>query len=254
MARSVDLSEQRGAMARRHPWETARAEVVFRTIERLELETPSVLDVGCGDGFLLHRLCERLHCSTAVGQDIHLSEPQARQLSRPGIRFVQQLETIRGQRFELILLLDVLEHVQEPAELLRQACRAHLAPRGRVLISVPAFQVLFSEHDRALGHVRRYSRKQITEVAQSSGLGVKASGYWFSSLLLPRALAVLRERLAPRRNSGAMGVGGWQAAASTTRALHQLLCFDHRISEWARRAGLLVPGLSIWLLCSEQSS
>jgi SAM-dependent methyltransferase len=254
MAPPVDLSEQRGPVALRHPWETARAEVVLRTLRRLELTRPRVLDIGCGDGFLLHRLCSHLGCAAAVGQDIHLSEQQAQQLSRPGVRFVRQLETIRGARFDLVLLLDVLEHVQEPRELLERVRRAHLAREGRVLISVPAFQSLFSAHDRALHHFRRYSRKQISEVARASGLRVQTSGYWFSSLLLPRALTVLREKVLPRRDPGALGIGSWKAPELATRALHRVLCFDQRISEWTQRAGLVIPGLSAWLLCSEQSS
>ena len=211
MGQGVDLSEQRGPLAQRHPWETARAEVVVGTLRRVELQRPRILDIGCGDGFLLEQLCRRLGCASAVGQDIHLSEQQAEQLSRPGLRFVRRLETIEGERFDLMLLLDVLEHVQEPQELLERARRLHLAPGGRVLISVPAFQGLFSDHDRALHHFRRYSRQQISNVALASGLRVQASGYWFSSLLLPRALTVVKEKLLPPQSPKTLGVGAWRA-------------------------------------------
>ena len=121
-----------------------------------------------------------------------------------------------------------------------------------MLISAPAFQGLFSDHDRALHHFRRYSRQQISDVALASGLKVQASGYWFSSLLLPRALTVVKEKLLPVQRSKTLGVGAWRAPAWATRALHHALCFDQRITEWAQeRAGLVIPGLSAWLLCSE---
>jgi len=245
----MDLVERQHALEARHPWETARAEAVRALVARLDLPMPRVLDVGCGDGFLIGELSTHFALREAVAQDVHLTPELMRELGRPGIEFVRELDQIAGRRFELLLLLDVLEHVREPSTLLTRLCREHLGADGWVLITVPAFQALFSRHDHALRHERRYSRPEIAALARQAGLSVHASGYLFSSLLVPRALAKLRERLLPSPGETELGVGGWTGPDWLTRALHQLLCADNRLCLKAQQKGLVVPGLSAWILC-----
>jgi SAM-dependent methyltransferase len=210
-----------------------------------------VLDVGCGDGFLLAELGTHFHLREAVAQDIHLTPELTVELAQPGIEFVQKLDQIRGRRFDLVLLLDVLEHVRDPAALLSQLWRDYLAAGGWVLVTVPAFQALFSEHDRALKHEKRYTRTEVSALALAAGLRVYASGYLFSSLLVPRVFGKIRERLVPPRSKPeTVGIGGWNGPPWLTRALHELLCADNRWCLRAQQLGLVVPGLSAWTLCS----
>ena len=246
----MDLAERQRTLETRHPWETARAEAIRKLVARLDLRAPRVLDVGCGDGFLIAELCAHFDLEEAVAQDIHLTPELARELARPGVEFVQELDQIRGRHFDLLLLLDVLEHVRDPVALLGHLWREHLAAGGRVLITVPAFQALFSAHDRALKHEKRYSRSEITELAQQAGLDVHASGYLFASLLVPRLLTKLRERILPPRGSSELGIGAWNGPTWLTRGLHQLLCADNQLCLAAQQKGLVVPGLSTWILCS----
>jgi SAM-dependent methyltransferase len=248
----MDLSERSEAGCRRHPWETARVKAILQIVGGLGLAAPRVLDVGAGDGYLLGALHAALGFRRAIAQDIHLTESLAREISQPGIEFVREL-TDPAYRAELILLLDVLEHVADPAELLSQLTRERLAPGGRLLITVPAFQRLYTEHDRALKHFRRYSRGQVIEQARRAGLSVIQSGYLFASLLLPRAALALGERLLPVRSStrgnGAHGVGHWQGSARVTRLLHSALVLDNRLCLAASERGLALPGLTVWLTC-----
>jgi SAM-dependent methyltransferase len=245
----MDLSERTEAGTRRHPWETARVQAVQQIIGRLGLNAPRVLDVGAGDGYLLGALHAVFGFRRAIAQDIHLSESLARELSQPGIEFVRELSDPE-YRAELILLLDVIEHVEDPGALLSHLARERLAPGGRMLITVPAFQRLYTEHDRALKHFRRYSRGQVIEQARRAGLSVIESGYLFASLLLPRAAEALRERFAPARNGkGGHGVGHWQAGARVTQLLHSALVLDNRLCLAASERGLTLPGLTVWLTC-----
>lgn len=246
----MDLVERQHALEARHPWETARAEAVRTLVARLGLATPSVLDVGCGDGFLIGELRAHFELREAVAQDVHFTPELIRELSRPGIEFVKDLDQIAGRRFELLLLLDVLEHVRDPGAFLTRLWREHLVEAGWVLITVPAFQALFSRHDHALRHERRYSRPEIAALARQAGLSVHDSGYLFSSLLVPRALGKLRERLLPAPGEVELGVGGWSGPDWLTRALHRLLCADNQLCLKAQQKGLVVPGLSAWILCS----
>jgi hypothetical protein len=148
----------------------------------------------------------------------------------------------------------VIEHVEEPVALLSKLRQERLAPGGRMLITVPAFQGLYTEHDRALKHFRRYSRAQLFAEARSAGLEVLDSGYLFASLLLPRAAQALRERLLPKPGgASAQGVGGWRQGAFVTQLIHSGLVLDNRLCLAARERGLRVPGLTVWLTCKTSS-
>jgi SAM-dependent methyltransferase len=249
----VDLSERTDSAARRHPWETARVQAIRQIVGGLGLRAPRVLDVGAGDGYLIHALHSALGFQQSVAQDIHLTESLARQLSKPGVEFVRELSD-PAYRAELILLLDVIEHVEDPVALLSQLRRERLAPGGRMLITVPAFQRLYTEHDRALKHFRRYSRAQLLTEARSAGFEVLDSGYLFASLLLPRAAQALRERLLPKpSDASAQGVGGWQQGAFVTQLIHSGLVLDNRLCLAASERGLRLPGLTVWLTCKTSS-
>jgi SAM-dependent methyltransferase len=249
----MDLSERTESAARRHPWETARLQAIRQIVGGLGLRSPRVLDVGAGDGYLIHALHSEFGFQQSVAQDIHLTESLARELSRPGVEFVREL-TDPAYRAELILLLDVIEHVEDPVALLSQLRRERLAPGGRVLITVPAFQRLYTEHDRALKHFRRYSRAQLIAEARSAGFEVLDSGYLFASLLLPRAAQALRERLLAKAGSvSEQGIGGWRQGAFVTQLLHAGLVLDNRLCLAASQRGLRVPGLTVWLTCKTSS-
>ena len=247
----MDLSERSGRVTRRHPWETARVTAVRKIVGGLGLEGPRVLDVGSGDGYLVQALHQALRFRDVIAQDIHLTDALAAELRRPGVEFVREL-TDPNYRADLILLMDVLEHVESPVEFLARLARERLSPGGRVVITVPAFQQLFTDHDRALKHFRRYDRAQLVREVQDAGLAVLDSGYLFASLLPPRALSALRERLWPRRGAS-HGVGSWQGPSLVTQLLHGVLALDGRLCLAARERGVTVPGLTVWLTCKTPS-
>ena len=100
---------------------------------------------------------------------------------------------------DLVLLMDVLEHVDDDVQLLKEY--ADKVPRGsRFLISVPAFQFLWSGHDDFLDHKRRYTLHQLKDVVASAGLRVKSGSYYFG-MVFPIA-ATLRLAHKWRRNGG----------------------------------------------------
>jgi hypothetical protein len=228
----------------------ARAIAIGELVSRLGLENPHTLDVGCGDAYLVRELLHAGKIGSAVGQDIHLTRGFVEAWSEASLRLVKELSELDGQRFELLLLLDVLEHVEDPATFLHALVRTHLERCGRVVITVPAFQSLFTRHDRDLKHFRRYARGEIANVATAAGLRVHDSGYLFGSLLLPRAMSALAERLRGPRIQDGIGVGQWQAPSVLTNLVTCALKLDNRLSLHAHDRGLVLPGLSSWLLCN----
>lgn len=89
---------------------------------------------------------------------------------------------------DVVLLLDVLEHVDDEAAALA-AARALLAADGRLVVSVPAYRWLWSAHDVHLGHRRRYSRGELVRAVESAGFTVEHASY-FNTLLFPGVVAV----------------------------------------------------------------
>jgi trans-aconitate methyltransferase len=248
----VDLRERSGG-GLRHPWETARIVAIEAIVRRLGIEWPRVLDVGCGDGYLVGELHRRLGFREVVGQDINLTDELIIELSQPGVRLVRQLDEL-SYRADVMLLLDVFEHVESPASWLERLVDERLADGGRVVITVPAFQSLFTEHDRALEHVRRFSRGELLDEIARAGLVALESGYLFASLLLPRSLAVLRERVWPRQVRPAQtGLGAWRGSERMNHLLHRALVLDNELCLAAHARGVIVPGLTVWLTCRTRS-
>jgi SAM-dependent methyltransferase len=147
----------------------------------------TVGDLGCGAGGMADVL--RAH-GEVVGIDI---SPLAVAVCRTrGYRnlAIGTLEgmPLRGDALDLAGITDVLEHVEDDGRVLRECFRV-LKPGGTLLITVPALSWLYSEHDRALGHVRRYSRGEIRRLLEACGFQVVRVTY-FNALLLPVAVAV----------------------------------------------------------------
>jgi SAM-dependent methyltransferase len=151
-----------------------------------------VLDIGCGDGVLFPFLSG---FGTVEGL-----EPDPLTVTPDGPwRHAIQLrpfdETFApATRYDLILMLDVLEHLDAPEAALRHAATL-LAPGGRMLITVPAFELLWTHHDDVNRHVTRFTRGRLRAVAGAAGLDVVRSEYLFQWLFGAKLVERARERL-----------------------------------------------------------
>ena len=86
------------------------------------------------------------------------------------------------QKYDLICLFDVLEHVEEDEATL-VVIREHLAPGGKAVITVPAYQALFGPHDVALHHKRRYGRAALADKLRKAGFAVEKLSFMNMALL-----------------------------------------------------------------------
>lgn len=207
------------------------------------------LDVGAGDGWLSRSLLRALAPGASLTcVDAHFTGAQRAALSaRHGaVRFLRE---VPEEPFDLLLLLDVAEHVVDDEALLR-TLRSRLAPGGWLLFTVPAWPALFSQHDVRLQHHRRYTPAGALQLLERAGFRTVEQGGLFPSLLAPRALALARERLLPSTSTEAPATGHdlarWKAGAVATRCVDALLEGDLRLTSWALQRGLPLPGLSFW--------
>lgn len=160
----------------RHWWWRAREEAILAALRAAQPADGwrTVLDVGCGDGLFFDRLSE-FGAVTGVEPDAALVSEQRRALIHVG-PFDRTFAPSR--QYSLILMLDVLEHLNEPSESLRYALEL-LEPGGTFVATVPAFPVLWTRHDEINQHYRRYTKNSFAELARSAGLHTTSSRYFF---------------------------------------------------------------------------
>ena len=172
-----------------HWWFVARRQILSRVIQSLDLPPQAqILEAGCGSGGNLAMLSAFGTVAGMEMSDLARQKAQARGL---GVIQSGQLPhgiPFEGQRFHLIALLDVLEHLEEDQAALR-ALASRLTPQGSLLIAVPANPWLWSRHDDLNHHKRRYTRAQLRQVIEQAGLKLERITY-FNTLLFPLIAAI----------------------------------------------------------------
>lgn len=159
-------------------WYQGRKRVVSQLLGLKECapqKRPRILDVGCGTGLMLQEMQGRAHC---VGMDF---SPLSMHFTRKrGIQRLARADAmnlpVRENAVDLITLLDLAEHLERDRDLFHEAYRA-LKPGGRLVLTVPAHAFLWSEHDEALYHKRRYSRRVIKERIEEAGFHIHRLTY-----------------------------------------------------------------------------
>jgi 2-polyprenyl-3-methyl-5-hydroxy-6-metoxy-1,4-benzoquinol methylase len=233
----MDVKEQDilGDGIERHWYYVAKSDALLQFLSGYRAR--EILDVGAGSGFF----SKRLLCA-GVGQRATCVDP-AYAGERTEMHCGKEIAYLRNTdrvTQDLILMMDVLEHVDDDVALIRTY--TDCMPRGSVvLVTVPAFQFLWSGHDIFLEHKRRYTRASLHRTIDHAGLTVIRSRYFFS-VLLPVACAI---RLTGRLRLASSGSGprsdlrvhsAWANAALT--AIHQLEC--RTLFHVNRLAGLTV--------------
>ena len=249
----MDLRERPAQTPNRHPWELVRAKFFERLLADHDLlGARRWLDVGAGDAWFAVELLARLPTDASItAWDINYAPDDVGALDTAGGRVVLAAER-PTDRFERVMLLDVIEHVELDHGFLTGIVDDLLEPDGVVLISVPAYQALFSTHDTVLGHFRRYTPGQLRSVAEGAGLSVVAHGGLFSSLLSARGLTKLRERISNPAPDWT-GVGAWSGGPMKTRAIVAALSADAAVGRVLARRRAPLPGLSCWVLCTRST-
>ena len=183
-----------------HWWFSSRRLIIQKILERfVGTQSSSVLEVGCGSGGSLNML-------SAYGE-VSAMELDERAREAANSRGVCDVKKGRlpddipfENNFDLICILDVLEHIEGDLAVIK-ALEKKLTPSGKLLITVPAYQFLWSEHDVIHHHKRRYSRSQLEALCLKSGLHVRYFSY-FNTFLFPIILAIRLMSKVLKKSSG----------------------------------------------------
>ena len=124
---------------------------------------------------------------------------RSRGLANSFVHDLSQPWPVSAASAKAVLLLDVMEHMEDPVQLLKNAAET-LSDDGGIIITVPAYPMLYSDWDRKLGHFRRYTKSQFRKHAEQAGLKVKWLTYW-NSFTLPAAIAIRgRDKILNRKD------------------------------------------------------
>jgi SAM-dependent methyltransferase len=193
-------------------WDGERLDVLDEVMSPL-LGGGPYLDVGCGRGAVADRLAGR--GALVVACDAHLYDEWQRGPGRP-VYVVASSDALpfRDGAFTMASACDVIEHLPDERPTLEEMRRV-ARPGSHLVITVPAFPQLWSDHDVAVGHFRRYQRNDLGTLLSGSGIQVDRLTYFFSWLAGPALL--LRRR---RREVGDQG--GNRTVAGVARRLSRL--------------------------------
>ena len=204
-----DLYEDLYVKEQDYWWHVGKRAIVYSLLRRYlpRNKTPEqrlALDLGCGAGLNLDHLAQY---AAPVGTDF----------SEEALRFCRARGHVRlckadaaalpfhDQQFDIITALDVIEHLDDDFDALVELRRT-LRPGGLLIVSVPAYPVLWSYWDDILGHRRRYTVTSMREVVTRAGLTVRKVSYSNALILAPtvgvRILKSLRQRAAERSGDG----------------------------------------------------
>lgn len=206
-----------------HWWWRSREEILVQLIKRI---TPpegwgQILDVGCGDGLFFPLLRQwgevtGVEPDGSMVTDTHRADGQIHvvefdQLFRP------------DQTYGLILMLDVLEHLDDPAAAIRRA-RELLRPGGVLLATVPAYELIWTRHDDLNRHRIRYTRGSFEALVESGGLRVTRGRYAFHALFFAKVVTRILESVSKAEPEVPSIPAGW-----VNRLLSRYCVLEHRI-------------------------
>ena len=194
-----------------HFWVWRRFQVLQRMAKDILREAKEIAEIGCGHGLLQRQIEDEYH-KPVTGFDLNeygLTHNVSR-ISRVCCYDVHQRNLELRGKFDLILLFDVLEHIEDEDSFL-SALLFHLAPQGKLVLSVPAGKWAFSAYDLSVGHLRRYGIDELRAVALRNELGMQSWTYW--GLPLVPTVAIRKLLLMGKRDPGKINATGFDSRA-----------------------------------------
>ncbi|MDX6689654.1 MAG: hypothetical protein QOG15_1111 [Solirubrobacteraceae bacterium] len=222
----------------RHWWYRGRRRIVMDAIERIAPGPGArILDAGCGSGRTLDELARWGDASGLDAEPAGVAAARSRGHADVRVGAVEQLPWPDGT-FDLVTCLDVIEHTPDDRHTLAELRRV-TRPGGHLVVTVPAYRSLWSSHDVANGHYRRYSRGSLRRACSDAGWVARAETSFNAILLAPIALVRWAGRLrrtTPTRSDLRLTPGSFGP----------LLEFPLRIEAALLRRGVRLPaGVSI---------
>jgi 2-polyprenyl-3-methyl-5-hydroxy-6-metoxy-1,4-benzoquinol methylase len=170
-----------------HFWMQWRFKVFKKLLKKTNIsenDRISVLEIGCGQGIFLKQLEDNTNWKTD-GVDISFQALNSSFVSKSRLYYYDILEKkeIFKEKYDIVFLFDVLEHIENTQEFLED-CLYYLRPGGLFFINVPALQSMHSRYDTIMGHLKRYNKNEIHNISANLKLTQYRLRYW-GMMMLP---------------------------------------------------------------------
>lgn len=175
-----------------HFWNLGRNQIIESLLKRYHNPQSAVLDIGCGRGITVEYLRDRGLDAFGVEKANAVLPKKAKEYIFDGCDFTDVPNEVVST-VTTILLLDVLEHLEDPQDFLKKIF-SHFTSLNYVVVTLPARKELWSNYDVHYGHFSRYDRNDLFELAHSVNKKIVKWTYFFHLLYLPLALSVLRKK------------------------------------------------------------
>jgi SAM-dependent methyltransferase len=194
--------EKHERLEENHWWFEGRRRCIAAVIDAhvRQKEGLRILDVGCGTGGMFPML-GRYGRVAGAEFSADARERAKRRFPEVPVSECALPDRLPDGPFDLICAFDVIEHLDAPVESIR-ALGERLAPGGQLLVTVPAFQFLWSNHDVVLQHRRRYSRQLLVEHLTRGGFKVTYESYFNTGLFPAVAAARVVGNLLQQKGGG----------------------------------------------------
>ncbi|MBM0740839.1 class I SAM-dependent methyltransferase [Phormidium sp. CLA17] len=215
-----------------HWWHLARNRLLEQHLRKLSKQNAAILDVGCGCGITVKYLRSKaINC-------FGVEPAEARPLKNMDQyiyvgKKAEDLPEIERNRYSLLLLLDVVEHIADPGIFLKDLV-ALFPNLTHVIITVPACPELWSNYDEFYGHYRRYSISMIERLSQQLNWQLVWNFYFFQLLYLPARLIT---------KTGQKRAIEMKAPEGVSKRIHSLISYILTVTNYTHFLGL--PGTSI---------
>lgn len=173
-------------------WINGRAEIILSIIRKYFKKNIKILDVGAGIGLITEKIKEagykKIIAADASSDSLEI-------LKNKGIKTLKlKLPEVEiKSKYDLILLLDVIEHVSDDQKTLINIKKI-LNKNGKIIITVPAFKFLWSKKDEEYGHFRRYTKKELRDKIKRAGYQIDYLSYYNFFLFMPALIAAKMNR------------------------------------------------------------
>jgi len=221
-----------------HPWELSRENCVLKQLKNKNLH--NIADIGVND---MHytKIVKEFVDGKVYAVDVFFPENGE---IKDGIFCLNDIKKLPDNELDGIIMLDVLEHIEND-KVFFDVIVNKLKNGGIILITVPAWQFLFSAHDVKALHYRRYNRKQLLALLKHNEVKTKKCHYFYTSLFLVRLASIFKKKKFTGYDMG------WKYSERNiiTIIVKAILDMDFCINKMLDKIGIHLPGLSLIAVC-----
>jgi 2-polyprenyl-3-methyl-5-hydroxy-6-metoxy-1,4-benzoquinol methylase len=210
-----------------HFWFRGRRDLIKKILHNTSRDS-TILDIGCSSGILIQDLIsEGFKPDNIYGIDISeraIDRSKALGLKHTQVMDAQNIEL--PQTFNVLIASDCLEHLREDTKALNNWYKL-LKPKGKLIVFVPAYQFLWSNHDEVNMHYRRYTKSELKKKLETANFKIEKASYWnallFSLIVIVRLLGKLFSSKTKNNEDGYLKL------PIGNRILYNILKFENRL-------------------------